>query len=61
MNPTSSDAPAPDWWRDRWCLLWLLVALVVRIAYSAQLTGLERSDPVEYDAIAWNAAQGACS
>jgi 4-amino-4-deoxy-L-arabinose transferase-like glycosyltransferase len=58
LRPNPADTPAPDWWRDRWCLLWLLVALVVRIAYSSQLTGLERSDPIEYDAIAWNAAQG---
>ena len=46
------------WWRDRWCVLWLLVALAVRVAYAWQLNGLEKSDPMEYDAIAWNAAQG---
>jgi 4-amino-4-deoxy-L-arabinose transferase-like glycosyltransferase len=39
-------------------LFWLLVALIVRVAYAWQLSGLEKSDPAEYDAIAWNVAQG---
>ena len=50
-----SEAP---WWRDRACLGWLAVALVVRVAYAWNLHGLEASDPVEYDAMAWNVAQG---
>ena len=46
------------WWRDGWCLFWLVLALGIRVAYAWQLSGLEKSDPAEYDAIAWNVAQG---
>jgi 4-amino-4-deoxy-L-arabinose transferase-like glycosyltransferase len=52
-----SDGSGP-WWRDRACLSWIVVALAVRVAYAWNLQGLEASDPVEYDAMAWNVAQG---
>ena len=52
-----SDGGGP-WWRDRVCLAWLVAALAVRVAYAWNLRGLEASDPVEYDTMAWNVAQG---
>jgi len=54
----SVEPDGPRWWRDPTCLAWLGVALAVRLAYAWNLHGLEASDPMEYDAMAWNVAQG---
>ena len=54
----SRDAAAAAWWRDPVCLGWIAVAMAIRVAYAWNLHGLEASDPVEYDTIAWNVAEG---